>query len=145
MAAPDNEVVDTDHGLKTIQQRLLDADGMEVKVGWLTGKARYSKKRGGTAVAGVAGIHMARFLGAAWDRVESKIDARLAQAAADATAGRPSRDALIEAAQILQDEFRKLVKRRRLFKEGHLHDNIRFRVTERLGGKGRPRIIAGDL
>jgi len=146
MPAKDNEVQDKDHGWRAIQLRLLDADGMETKVGWLTGRPRYPKSRGGTAVAKVAGIQVAvRHLGEAFDRVESKIDARLVKAAQDALDGKRSRHALAQAAQILQRAFQDLIEERGLVKKGILRENIRFIVTERTGGRGRPRRIAGDL
>lgn len=68
-------VKDVDIGFREKIRRLAAADGLEIRAGWLSGRPKYPKRRGGTAVAKVAGVQFGwATLSQVWDANEAELD-----------------------------------------------------------------------
>lgn len=141
-------------GFRAKINRLLEADGLEIRAGWLSGRPKYVKKRGGTAVAKVAGVQFGfAALSQTWDQNEARLDALMG--AAEKLIVDKGNDAKNEITKIgiwLAKKIAARVREAELVDEGILIGAIRvglfartFRGTtgrfKTKSGFGRPKLI----
>jgi hypothetical protein len=133
------DVTDTDRGMKGLQARLVDAHGMQGRVGIHSGKPRYPQ-HGRTQVARVAGVHhVERILGSELDAMNAQINAAIAHINDMVVAGMRPEQAILEAIEPYRDAIRARI-RAELHVSGLLERNIGAAVYQ---GGGR-KWLAGD-
>jgi len=131
------DVVDRDFGWASITQRVMEADGTEVRVGVLSGAPRYPD-RGKTPVARVAAVHgLHRLLGAVYDTHETEITARINAIVDVANTGGDFMTLMLKMAEWLRDLYRHETQGAGLYERGYLLDTIR-------GAVFAGRRVAGD-
>lgn len=142
-------VQDKDLGFREKINRINSADGLEIRAGWLTGRPKYTVKRGGTAVAKVAGVQFGFVtLGKLWDQHERQLDRMIALA--ERAIVDKNKDAQREITKIGIWQAKKIkarVRKKGLVDEGVLIGEIKVGLYARAAstktrtGFGRPRLV----
>lgn len=127
--AQDSHVRDKDTGYRKALASLARAEGLTVRIGWLSGAPKYSKARGGTAIARVAGVmYGLASLVKVWDKGRSKFDADVnAMHRALLKGGNPETEAE-RMGERLADEIKKEVEDFPLVNKGVLKGEIKYRL-----------------
>jgi hypothetical protein len=137
------DVIDRDLGEKAILRRIIEAEGMQVRVGYLSGAPKYPKTRkgggGGTAVARVAAVHgLVKTFGDVWDRKQSDINREIELAHGRVIGGMSAAQALLPVGEMLRDAMRDEVYKEVKKESGRLLAAVRTAVFD-----GSKR-VAGD-
>jgi len=132
--AKDRDVEDRDLGYKALTARLVAADGMQGRAGYLSGRPKYPK--GGTAVAKVAGVHgMLKAMQQIVHGMSGQLKEAMDAAAAAIMDGTPPEQALLVPAQMIRDAMRDHVEDNFQRHTGLLKAHAKAAVFER--GKWR--------
>lgn len=147
-------VQDKDLGFREKLTRLLEADGLEIRAGWLSGRPKYQKDRGGTAVAKVAGVQFGfAALGNVWDQNERRLDSLMGSAEKlIVDQGKNAQNEITKIGIWLAKKIKARVQSMKLVDQGVLISEIRVGLYARpLRGKtgrfktksgfGRPKLI----
>lgn len=136
------DVVDRDLGWNAAIDRIIEAEGMQVRAGILSGIPKYPKSgagKKGSQVAKVGAVHgFVKGFGNVFDRVQGDIAVLLDGAHGQILAGRSAAQALEPIGRYLRDAFRREVKDRGFVKSGRLLSAVRGAVFD-----GAKR-VAGD-
>ena len=120
-----SDVVDRDLGQRAIFARLAEADGLQVRVGVLSGVPKYPKDRGGTAVAKVAAVHgLVGAFGDAFDKLSSERQQAIVAAHAAIVRGVDPAKALERVSDLHRDAYRREVRARGLVATGKLLSTV---------------------
>lgn len=141
---PRDGVIDRDLGEKSILRRLIQAEGMEVRVGYLKGSpVRYPRTKGqkvkGSEVAKVAAVHgLIKMVADVWDAKQGDLNRAIERAHARVIGGMAAKDALVEVGNLLRDAMRDKVYEKVEERTGRLREALRATVFD-----GNKR-VAGD-
>jgi hypothetical protein len=140
---PRDGVIDRDLGEKAILRRLVDAEDMQVRVGYLSGVPRYPKKRkrggGKTPIARVAAVHgLIKITADVWDQKQREVMAEIERAHGRIIAGSTAAQALVPVGEVLRDAIRDQVYTNVSEDTGRLRAGVRSAVFD-----GAKR-VAGD-
>jgi hypothetical protein len=137
------DVIDRDRGYKAALARLLDAEGLQVRIGILSAVPRYPKAgsgKKGQQVAKVAAVHgMVKAFADIWDKTEGRRNEAINAAHFAILSGQSPAMALVRVGELHRDAMRREVDRRKLIATGRLRATIRSAVFD-----GSKR-VAGDV
>jgi hypothetical protein len=139
-------VKDDDLGFRKQLGRLLEADGLEIRAGWLTGRHKYDEDRGGTAIAKVAGVQFGfSTLGEIWDQNERRLDSLMGAAEKlIVDNGANANNEILKIGLWLAGKIADRVRAVGLVDEGVMIGNIRVGLYARSSsgtGFGRPKLV----
>jgi hypothetical protein len=134
------DVRDIDRGWQTAFKSIVKAEGLVVKVGYLSGVPKYPKKEGGSPVVKVAAVHgMIKVLANAFDGMRGEINKRVDLAHGDIIKGRDPGEALHDHVGLsIRQRYRFSVAETITPRSGRLQAAIRATVFD--GSK----VVAGD-
>ena len=141
---PRDGIIDRDLGEKAILRRLIEAEGMEVRVGYLKGSpVRYPRTKGqkvkGSEVAKVAAVHgLIKMVADVWDAKQGELNAAIERAHRRVIGGVQAEHALVEVGNLLRDAMRDRVYENVKERSGRLRAALRATAFD--GGKR----VAGD-
>lgn len=130
-------IQDIDQGYAGIMARLAQADGLEARIGILSGTPKYPKSK--VQVAKVGGVHhISRTFNDVFDTTAKERARDIEVAHAAIINGTTATDALLRVAMRLRDDYRHAVAARGLIKTGRLKATVRAAIFD-----GRKH-VAGD-
>lgn len=143
-----SEIVDKDLGWRAIQKVMLKADGLEIRAGWLTGKPKYPKERGGASIALVSAVQFGfEALSEVWDQNEARLDGIISAATKLAMTGKDPTGRLEKIGVLLARAVKQEVRNLGLIDRGLLIGDVKAALYERRvderrkTGLGRPLFI----
>jgi uncharacterized protein YbaA (DUF1428 family) len=111
-----------------------DADGVEARMGYLSGVPKYPRKRGKTQVAKVAGVHglggASGLISKVWDATEPERARRKARAIDRIMKGADAETEMLNVAEWQRDQYRDAIRSKGLEDTGRLIEGVRAAIFD---------------